>query len=139
MKMTSSPTNSTTQSALFEYDCEAVRVRAKRFSPKTGEEEYRKFSVDPNLTSFDILKSILSRAFDIDCGAGEDFVIYFSSGGEWLPLLSDWDLDVAIIGAAEPCLNLVITERNGKKYNLDEEKLKEQRSGNKNYSMYQSV
>ena len=28
-------------------------------------EEYRKFSVDPNITSFEVLQSILCRAFDI--------------------------------------------------------------------------
>ena len=28
-------------------------------------EEYRKFSIDPNITSFEILQSILCRAFEI--------------------------------------------------------------------------
>ena len=65
--------------SIFEYDCEAVRVRAKRIL-KSGEEEHRKFSVDPNLTSYDILKSILTRAFDVS----GDFAIYFSSSGDWM-------------------------------------------------------
>ena len=97
--------------ALFEYDCEAVRVRVKRLC-KNGQEEQRTFSIDPNLTSYDILKSILSRAYDIV----DEFVIYFSSSStgspeDWLPLLSDWDLDVAILSAADPYLVLMITER----------------------------
>ena len=46
-------------SSLFEYDCEAVRVYARRLHPRTGVEEQRRFSVDPNLTTFDILRSIL--------------------------------------------------------------------------------
>lgn len=104
--------------ALFEYDCEAVRVRVKRLC-KNGQEEQRTFSIDPNLTSYDILKSILSRAYDIV----DDFVIYFSSsstgrGEDWLPLLSDWDLDVAILSAADPFLLLMITERKLKTLDL---------------------
>ena len=126
---------------LFEYDCEAVRVRAKKISSdKSKLDIHRKFSVDPNLTNFNILKSILARAFDIgesDTDFGDDFIVYFASGSEWLPLLSDWDLDVAIIGAAEPCLNLIITERGGsgnvglsfKKYQpVDEEDFKTETS-----------
>ena len=63
--------------SLFEYDCDAVRVRAKRLNPTSGAEEARKFSVDPNLTSYSILRSILARAFDV---TGDNFVIYFLSG-----------------------------------------------------------
>ncbi len=103
--------------SVFEYDCEAVRVVARRVNPRSGAEETRKFSVDPNLTSFDILRTILARAFELP-GDG-DFAISYeappapSSSGcsEWLPLLSDWDLDTAIISAAEPALNLAVTER----------------------------
>ena len=97
--------------SLFEYDCEAVRVRARRAPTQPGEpEEHRKFSVDPNLTSYDILRSILTRAFDL--GESEsDFIILFNSAGEWMPLLSDWDLDVAILSAAQPSLNLMVRER----------------------------
>ena len=95
-----SSTTPNSSSSLFEYDCEAVRVHAKRFNAKTGNEEYRKFSVDPNLTSYDILKSILMRAFDISEEKsaeddGTEFVIYFSSpDADWMPLLSDWDGEV---------------------------------------------
>ncbi|TRY76589.1 hypothetical protein TCAL_00110 [Tigriopus californicus] len=97
--------------AMFEYDCEAVRVRAKRINPSTGTEEMRKFSVDPNLTSYDILRSILGRAFDIS----DQFLIFFLSGVDWLPLISDWDLDIAILSAAEPSLLLLLSEVSPKK------------------------
>lgn len=97
--------------AMFEYDCEAVRVRAKRINPATGTEEMRKFSVDPNLTSYDILRSILGRAFDIS----DQFLIFFLSGVDWLPLISDWDLDIAILSAAEPSLLLLLSEVSPKK------------------------
>ena len=94
---TMDPTDMTSTTSLFEYDCEAVRVRARRAAARPGDpDEHRKFSVDPNLTSYDILRSILTRAFDL--GESEaDFIIMFSSAGEWMPLLSDWDLDVAIL------------------------------------------
>ena len=46
-------------SSPFDYDYEAVRVHARRLHPRTGTEEQRRFSVDPNLTTFDILRSIL--------------------------------------------------------------------------------
>ena len=104
--------------SLFEYDCEAVRVHARRLNPKTGVEEQRKFSVDPNLTTFNILKSILMRAFDIietDCS---EMVIYFCSLEEamdWMPLLSDWDLDMAILSSTEPSLSLLVAEKKVKK------------------------
>ncbi len=105
--------------SVFEYDCEAVRVVARRAaggSSRSGQAvETRKFSVDPNLTSFDILRTILARAFELQ----SDFAITYEAppapstggSGEWLPLLSDWDLDTAIISAAEPVLNLCVAER----------------------------
>ena len=92
--------------SIFEYERDAVHVRA-RCVKLSGDEETRKFSVDPNLTSFEILKSILTRAFDL----GEHYTICFLSSNEWMPLLSDWDLDAAIISASEPHLNIKISER----------------------------
>jgi hypothetical protein len=113
MAAASSSPSSGCASTLFEYDCDAVRVHAKRTHPKTGVAEQRKFSVDPNLTSYGILKSILARAFDLgdDSTASAEFVVYFASpDGDWMPMLSDWDLDVAILSSAEPILNLMVTE-----------------------------
>ena len=70
----------------------------------------RKFSVDPNLTSYETLRNLLSRAFDLTSASGNgdtgsDFrLIYQFSNDQWLPLLSDWDLDAAIISASDPLL-----------------------------------
>lgn len=60
--------------------------------------EFRKFSVDPQITSFEVLQSILAKAFDIK---GEFTICYrtFDVYGQetYLPLLSDWDLDAAFL------------------------------------------
>lgn len=71
--------------------------------------EYRRFSLDPQLTTFDILHSLISRAFDIQ----SEFLIQYrfedSTGQEvFLQLLSDWDLEAAFDRAADPCLCLRI-------------------------------
>ena len=74
--------------------------------------QVRKFSVDPNLTSYETLRNLLSRAFDLTSSTtsgngdtGSDFrLIYQFSNDQWLPLLSDWDLDAAIISASDPLL-----------------------------------
>lgn len=60
--------------------------------------EWRKFSVDPEITSFEVLQSILAKAFDLK----GDFTICYRlldvSGHEvYAPLLSDWDLDAAFL------------------------------------------
>ena len=61
--------------------------------------EYRRFSVDPQLTNYEVLRSLLARAFDIHA----DFLIQYRAedpaGQEfYLPLLSDWDLEAAFVG-----------------------------------------
>lgn len=58
--------------------------------------EYRRFSVDPQLTTYEILRSLISRAFDIQ----SDFLIQYrfeeQTGQEiFLHLISDWDLEAA--------------------------------------------
>jgi len=90
--------------ALFEYEKEAIRIKAKM----VDKEEYRKFSIDPNITSFEILQSILCRAFEIrSADIGITYRIVDGSGKEsWTPLLSDWDLDTAILASTEPGLFL---------------------------------
>ena len=57
------------------------------------------------------------RAFDVTETDGSEFVIHFCSAGvaiDWMPLLSDWDLDMAILSSTEPTLSLLITERKTK-------------------------
>uniref|UniRef100_A0A336MFV2 CSON014276 protein n=1 Tax=Culicoides sonorensis TaxID=179676 RepID=A0A336MFV2_CULSO len=95
---------------------EAVRVKVKKcegnFTP-----EYKKFSVDPQITSVEVLYSILAKAFDIKSDFGISYKTKDPSGQEqWLVVLSDWDLDAAflrahnlsIVTASEPCLNLKV-------------------------------
>lgn len=60
--------------------------------------EYRKFSVDPQITSFEVLQSILRKAFDIKgefticCRAIDE------TGHEiYTSILSDWELEAAFV------------------------------------------
>lgn len=62
-------------------------------------EEMRKFSVDPQITSLEVLYSILAKAFDIK----NDFGISYATQNpntkseEQLIIFSDWDLDAAFL------------------------------------------
>ncbi|ESO90560.1 hypothetical protein LOTGIDRAFT_62468, partial [Lottia gigantea] len=71
--------------------------------------EYKKFSIDPQITSFEMLQGILARAFDIK---GEFMISYLAKDTEdqdvYLAMLSDWDMDAAIQCAADPCLRLKV-------------------------------
>jgi len=114
--------------AVFEYDREAIRVKARLISMTKDDgnsSKYkaspdlqdistsslvRKFSVDPNLTSYETLRSLLSRAFDLKDDASESFRISYYCANEWLPMLSDWDLDAAILSASDPCLQLALVK-----------------------------
>ena len=61
-------------SAVFEYERDAIRVKARFYTKsKENNEEIRKFSVDPNLTSYDTLRNLLSRAFDLKDDLNETF------------------------------------------------------------------
>lgn len=60
--------------------------------------EWRKFSVDPQITSFEILQSILVKAFDLKGDFSICYRILDVPDHEvYLPLLSDWDLDAAFL------------------------------------------
>ncbi|XP_029678484.1 TBC1 domain family member 25 isoform X4 [Formica exsecta] len=93
---------------MFGCSREAVRVKVKKCETR-HQPEYRKFSVDPQITSIEVLQSILIKAFDIK---GEFTVSYRAIddyGSEtYLFLLSDWDLDAAFISASEPYLYLQV-------------------------------
>ncbi|XP_076244728.1 uncharacterized protein LOC143185530 [Calliopsis andreniformis] len=95
-------------SDMFGCPREAVRVKVKKCETR-HQPEYRKFSVDPQITSIEVLQSILIKAFDIK---GEFTVSYRAIddyGSEtYLFLLSDWDLDAAFISASEPYLYLQV-------------------------------
>lgn len=60
--------------------------------------ELQKFSVDPQITSLEVLQSILAKAFNLK----GDFSLSYKSiddvGQEdYLALFSDWDLDAAFL------------------------------------------
>ncbi|XP_023234419.1 TBC1 domain family member 25-like isoform X1 [Centruroides sculpturatus] len=79
---------------------EAIRVRVQ-MSPHVE----RKFSVDPEITSFDMLQSLLAKIYDIE---GDFNISYMMGNSEYLPLASDWDLDAAFAAASHPFLQLRI-------------------------------
>ncbi|OWR50633.1 hypothetical protein KGM_211124 [Danaus plexippus plexippus] len=101
---------------MFGYSKEAVRVKVKKCEGKL-QPELRKFSVDPQITSLEVLQSILVKAFDIK----SDFTLSYRTVDDYgqeiyLPLLSDWDLDAAFLKAhnialtmrLEPCVQLKV-------------------------------
>ncbi|CAH1108579.1 unnamed protein product [Psylliodes chrysocephalus] len=101
-------------SGVFGYSREAVRVKVKKCEANQPP-ELRKFSVDPQITSFEVLQSILAKAFDLKGDFTVCFRIYDINGYEtYMPILSDWDLDAAFLKAhnvsvatnTEPCLSL---------------------------------
>nr|XP_022918784.1 uncharacterized protein LOC111427750 [Onthophagus taurus] len=101
-------------SATFGYSREAVRVKVKKCEGSL-QPEFRKFSVDPQITSFEVLQSILAKAFDLK---GEFAISYKAQDVNccetYMPLLTDWELESAFIKAhnssmvtaTEPCLCL---------------------------------
>ncbi|KAJ8952288.1 hypothetical protein NQ318_007456 [Aromia moschata] len=101
-------------SGVFGYSREAVRVKVRKCEGNQPP-EMRKFSVDPQITSFEVLQSILAKAFDLKGDFTICYRVYDVNGHEtYMPLLSDWDLDVAFLKAhntsvatnSEPCLCL---------------------------------
>lgn len=91
-----------------EYD--VVRVKVKKFDGLM-QPEFRTFSVDPQITSLDVLHHILVRAFELS--GKKNFVLSYlcqePSGEEmYLSLLSDWDLKSAFGSASKPFLQLRI-------------------------------
>ncbi|XP_040918175.1 TBC1 domain family member 25 [Toxotes jaculatrix] len=85
-----------------------VRVKVKKCDGALPV-EFRSFAVDPQITSLEVLQHILIRAFDLN-GKRNFGISYLSrdrSGAEmYLPLVADWDLDVAFVSAAKPYLQL---------------------------------
>jgi hypothetical protein len=107
-------------SAVFEYERDAIRVKARFYEKNTDQNdsaeinssEVRKFSVDPNLTSYETLRNLLSRAFDYTDDDDTGIRISYHCANEWLPMLSDWDLDAAVLSASDPCLQLALVASN---------------------------
>ncbi|XP_014670170.1 PREDICTED: TBC1 domain family member 25-like [Priapulus caudatus] len=87
---------------------EAVRVRVKKCEGKM-QPEYKKFSVDPQITTFEVLQSLLARAFQISGDFTISYMAFDNAGHElYLSLLSDWDLDAAFLSSSDPCLRLKV-------------------------------
>ncbi|XP_067631909.1 uncharacterized protein [Eurosta solidaginis] len=94
----------------------AVRVKVKKCE-LNAPPEWRKFSVDPQITSLEVLYSLLAKAFDIKSDFSIKYKAFDPAGNEiYLAVLSDWDLDAAFLRihnlsiqtATEPCLMLHI-------------------------------
>ncbi|XP_032570143.1 uncharacterized protein LOC6609271 isoform X1 [Drosophila sechellia] len=95
---------------------EAVRVKVKKCEP-TARPEWRKFSVDPQITTLEVLYSLLAKAFDVKSDFSIKYKAFDPAGNEiYLAVRSDWDLDAAFLRihnisiqtASEPCLTLQI-------------------------------
>ncbi|KAH8397216.1 hypothetical protein KR215_010710 [Drosophila sulfurigaster] len=98
------------------YPREAVRVKVKK-NEATRPPEWRKFSVDPQITTLEVLYSLLAKAFDIKSDFAIKYKAFDPAGNEiYLAVLSDWDLDAAFLRihnisiqtSSEPCLMLQI-------------------------------
>ncbi|ALC41979.1 CG8155 [Drosophila busckii] len=98
------------------YTREAVRVKVKKCEA-TRPPEWRKFSVDPQITTLEVLYSLLAKAFDIKSDFSIKYKAFDPAGNEiYLAVLSDWDLDAAFLRihnisiqtSTEPCLMLQI-------------------------------
>lgn len=87
---------------------EVIHVEVKKCEgPKPP--QYRKFSLDPQITSFEMLQGILDKAFEVkrDSDYTLNYLVRDIRGQEiYLSMFSDWDMDAAFQSAAEPCLRL---------------------------------
>ena len=87
---------------------EAVRIYVEK-PCGNSRLSFRKFSVDPTLTNLDVLRSILTRAFDIQSEFALCYKKLDSTQREvYLPLTTDWDLEAAFLSASDPQLMLVL-------------------------------
>nr|XP_018912907.1 PREDICTED: TBC1 domain family member 25 [Bemisia tabaci] len=102
----------------YSYRGDAVRVKAVKFED-SKEVNSKKFCVDPAITTFEVLQSILMKAFEMRGGFTVQYSAKDDFGQEtYLGLLSDWDLDAAFLNASEPYLYLRVE---AKSENLDSE------------------
>ncbi|XP_041457689.1 TBC1 domain family member 25-like [Lytechinus variegatus] len=87
---------------------DAIRVQVMKCSGLL-QPEYKSFSIDPEITSFDMLQLLLVQAFQLKIGFTISYLSHDDRGQEvYLSMLSDWDLDAAICGASDPCLRLKV-------------------------------
>lgn len=94
-------------STVFDYKREAIRVKVVKYDGDCSNPDYRKFSVDPQITTFEVLVSLLAKAFEIKGSFSICYKVLDGYGQEtYIPLLSDWDMDAAFLGASDPYLYL---------------------------------
>ncbi|CAL4124497.1 unnamed protein product [Meganyctiphanes norvegica] len=85
---------------------DAVRIKVIQHSSAEVDSQCCRFSVDPELTGYDVLRNLIIRAFDIK----GDFQTCYLARDErfpeacWLPLLSDFDLEMAFTKSSDPNL-----------------------------------
>ncbi|XP_060079188.1 TBC1 domain family member 25-like [Ylistrum balloti] len=87
---------------------EVIRVKVKKCEGFI-QPEYKKFSLDPQITSYEMLQHILASAFSIK----GDFTLSYRTRDDegqeiYLSMLSDWDMDAAFQSASDPCLQLKV-------------------------------
>ncbi|XP_061187762.1 uncharacterized protein LOC133195824 [Saccostrea echinata] len=90
---------------------EVVRVKVKKYE-SFMQPESKKFSLDPQITSFEMLQHIIASAFNIRGDFTMSYLVRDDYGQEiYLSMLSDWDMDAAIQSASDPCLQLKVDAR----------------------------
>ena len=91
---------------------EVIEVSNDDESDLHGDENTRRFSIDPQITDLSVLHSIIVRAFSIK----SDFTLNYLRRdlNTFVPLKSDWDLDAAYINSSKPFLFIRMTTE---KYN----------------------
>ncbi|GFR85520.1 TBC1 domain family member 25 [Elysia marginata] len=90
---------------------EVIRIKVKKCEGKM-QPEYKKFSIDPQITSFEMLQGILAKAFEIRSDFTISYLAVDTEGQTvYLTMLSDWDMDAAFQCAADPCLKLKVDLR----------------------------
>lgn len=95
----------------------SLHKKKKQKNESCRNPEWRKFSVDPQITTLEVLYSLLAKAFDIKSDFSIKYKAFDPAGNEiYLAVLSDWDLDAAFLRihnisiqtSSEPCLMLQI-------------------------------
>ncbi|XP_064101260.1 LOW QUALITY PROTEIN: TBC1 domain family member 25-like [Macrobrachium nipponense] len=96
---------------------DAVRIKVIQHSRCEVDSQCCRFSVDPELTSYEVLRNLIARAFDLK---GDFQTCYLARDDRfpeacWVPMLSDFDLEMAFVKSADPYLlvKVELTSSNG--------------------------
>ncbi|XP_042215317.1 TBC1 domain family member 25-like isoform X2 [Homarus americanus] len=85
---------------------DAVRIKVIQHSHCEVDSQCCRFSVDPELTGYEVLRNLIARAFDLK---GEFQTCYLARDDRfpeacWVPMSSDFDLEMAFVKSADPYL-----------------------------------